>query len=253
MTAFTHLARAALLGGALWAATAPQGSAQTAVAPAELADTLEGYAVWVGDSRGRLATLELSTGRVEIVGRMAQVMTDIAFSPDGRLYGVSFTAFYEIDPQTAEIELLMRHGVPCGNALAVDANGQAYVMGCSGGTLARLDPENGDGEIIATLGVASSGDLAFVGGELLLAARGRGGDQLVAIGAKTGEARVIGPFGKSQVYGLVADGAGRVFAGAGETAYLVDTDTGELTAISRFGGQGLSDSYGWALERQPVS
>lgn len=244
---------AALLSAALSIGSVGGASAQSVVAPADTIRSLEGYAVWIGDNRGRLATLELATGRVEIVGRMAEVMTDIAFSPDGRLYGVSFTGFYEIDPQTAEIELLMRHGVSCGNALAVDSLGLAYVMGCNGGTLTRLDPVAGEGAVISNVGFASSGDLAFVDGQLMLAATGPGGDRLVAIDAKSGEAREVGRFGVGAVYGMVADGAGRVFAGAGDAAYQVDVATGRLTEISRFGGQGLGQTYGWALERQPVS
>lgn len=220
---------------------------------------LAGLTVWLGDSRGALATFELATGRVEVIGRMRVVMTDIAFAKDGRLFGVSFSALYEIDPQTADVRAIAPHGVPCGNALAIGPDDWAYVMGCSSGLLARIDPDSGVTEPVVRLPFNSSGDLAFADGALMLSAGGRTGDRLVEIDLATRRAREIGPFGVFGVYGLVADASGRLFAGAGQAAYRVDPATGRLTEVSRFGGgrglslaaRSLGQTYGWALAASP--
>ena len=44
-------------------------------------------------------------------------MTDIAFSPSGELFGVTFTHLYRIDPTTAVSELIGSLGIDAFNAL----------------------------------------------------------------------------------------------------------------------------------------
>ena len=47
----------------------------------------------VHDGNGGLATVDVITGDVSLIGNMGIVMTDIAFDPTGALYGLSFGGF----------------------------------------------------------------------------------------------------------------------------------------------------------------
>ena len=55
---------------------------------------LSGPVLYVHDNAGKLATLDATTGSIDIIGDMGITMTDIAFSPTGDLYGISFGRFY---------------------------------------------------------------------------------------------------------------------------------------------------------------
>ena len=58
---------------------------------------LSGPVLYVHDNAGKLATLDATNGDVDIIGNMGVTMTDIAFSPTGDLYGISFGRLYSIE------------------------------------------------------------------------------------------------------------------------------------------------------------
>ena len=55
----------------------------------------------VDDSAGVLGKVDVVTGAVTLVGSTGVVLTDIAFGPDGSLYGIDLGSLYKIDPDTA--------------------------------------------------------------------------------------------------------------------------------------------------------
>ena len=66
----------------------------------------------VDDSAGNLGTVDVATGNATVIGNMGVTMTDIAFSPSGQLFGLTFTGFYSINPTTAAATFIGNHSVP---------------------------------------------------------------------------------------------------------------------------------------------
>ncbi|WP_020161450.1 SMP-30/gluconolactonase/LRE family protein [Methylobacter marinus] len=160
-------------------------------------------------------------------------MTDIAFLPDGKLFGVTFTRLVAIDTVTRQGEFV---GDIIGeaylseerwiNALAASVDGQLYAA-TRDGELLTIDTETGQGNKVGVYGndLGSSGDLVFLpNGTLYGTARQlntleEATDLLIRIDPHSGQAEIIGDIGFKQVFSLavgprdellgVADGNGR--------------------------------------------
>lgn len=109
-------------------------------------------------------------------------ITDIAFTPDGKLYGVnSIGALYELDPLTAAATWV--HTFPNGPAAfytsaTADENGIIYVAGRNG-VVRTFDPATGVEGLIGWVNFdGAAGDLTFVNTQLVMAANT---NQMVAI------------------------------------------------------------------------
>jgi len=160
-------------------------------------------------------------------------ITDIAFLPDARLFGVTFTRLVIINTVTKKTGFV---GGIIGkeylseerwiNALAASADGQLYAA-TRDGELLTIDTETGKGTKVGVYGndLGSSGDLVFLpDGTLFGTAKrlntlGETTDLLVRIDQNSGQADIIGDIGFKQVFGLavgprdellgVADGNGQ--------------------------------------------
>src|SRR5688572_2383789 len=99
--------------------------------------------MFVHDSIGNLATVDVVTGNVSLIGNMGVIMTDIAFDPTGTLFGLSFSTFYSINPNTAAVTPRGFHSVPGGNALVFATNRTLYAAGASSTALFTINPANG--------------------------------------------------------------------------------------------------------------
>lgn len=93
---------------------------------------------------------------------------DIAFLPNGKLYGQTWSAIYEVDTNTAATTLVMN--VSSGNSLAGGSNGKLYAV--SGTTLREIDPSVPSSTVLGTVNCGSGGDLAFFDDTLYLACSG---------------------------------------------------------------------------------
>ena len=214
-----------------------------ASAPSDAQNVTELY---VHDAQGQLAVVDVDNGQVTFVGDMGVVMTDIAFAADGRLFGLDFTAFYEIDRRTAETTLIGNHGIPGGNALVFAADGTLYGMGSSSTQLFEVDPASGAATALGDVGELSAGDLAFHGGELYLATLAHT-LLLIDVGPPA-SGDEVGAFGFSNVYGLATSDAGVLYGVAGTDIFTVDPTTGAGTFLSDYSGQGLDVSYGSSFQ-----
>ncbi|MEL6979261.1 MAG: hypothetical protein AAGM38_11345 [Pseudomonadota bacterium] len=215
--------------------------------PRALATEQPAPRIWMHDALGRLGVLDLETGAFRKIAVMTEVLTDLAFAPDGRLFGISFSHLYEV-ARDGDLRRIGRHGVPCGNALEIGPDGVAYAMGCSSDGLYALDLESGDSEQLFGVGFPSSGDLAWRGGALMLAARDGASDALVEIDVERGRATMIGAFGVGRVYGLVTGPGGRLYAGSGAQYFEVDAFSGRAHLLGAYAKAGFSEIYGWAIE-----
>lgn len=209
---------------------------------AGIGSAMAGPVMHVHDSQGNLATVDVATGAVSVIGNMGVVMTDIAFNSSGNLYGISFTGLYSINAGTGTASFIGNHGVSGGNALVFSSSGTLYAAGNTTTGLFSLNTATGAGTTLGNTGFASGGDLAFYGGELYLASSG---NQLIHIdlGNLAGSASV-GSFGVSSVFGLATGDNNVLYGVAGTTVYTVNAATGAASSPISYGGQGLGQAFG---------
>lgn len=206
--------------------------------------------MYVDDSNGRLATVNVETGAVNPIGSMGTLMTDIAFDPKGHLYGISFSGLYSINPQTAAASFIGNHSIAGGNALVFASDGKLYGAGGSTSSLYEINPSTGTSTNLGNIGFASGGDLAFNDGHLYLASTS---NQLVDVNLNSPfDTTSVGGFGVAGVFGLATGDDDVLYAVANTTIYTVDTATGLLTNPVNFGGSGVSAAYGQSFFSEAV-
>lgn len=223
-----RMAGAAVAAAAVWVGTARAA---------------RGQVLYIDDAFNRLGTVNVVTGAVNVIGSMGgDVITDIAFSPTGQLYGLSFSRLYRIDRSSAAVTLIGTHGIPGGNALVFGTDGTLYGAGASSTDLYRLDPTSGAATSLGSVGYASAGDLAFNAGSLYLSSST---DQLVRVtlGGTVG-GTLVGDFGFSAVFGLATAANGVLYGVASTDIFAVNTATGVGTAVRDYRGAGLTGANG---------
>lgn len=210
--------------------------------------------LWIHDSTGNLGTYNIASDTVNVIGDMGVVMTDIAFSPSGDLYGISFTNLYTINTSNASVTNIGSHGVAGGNALVFGSDGTLYAAGTSTTNLYSLNPTNGTPTLLGDMGFSSSGDLAFHNGAFYLSANTSPSDTLVLLSLSTFAGSAIGNFGFDNVYGLATADDALLYGLSGFDVFSVDVSTGSGTLIGNYSGGGLGVSYGssFITEAAPV-
>lgn len=215
-----------------------------------------GPIMYVSDSGGQLGTVDVATGAATVIGNITgsggAAMTDIAFAPNGDLYGLTFTGLYRINPTTAAATFIGNHSISGGNALVFGSDGTLYGAGGGSTSLYTINITTGVGTSLGNMGFASGGDLAFNGGNFYLASTG---DQLVKIDLNNiSNTSAVGNFGVTAVYGLATGDNGILYAVADTNAYIVNTATGAATTPVSFSGHGLLYAFGQSFyaEAKPV-
>ena len=200
--------------------------------------------LWVGDQLGKLGTVDVATGTVSVVGSMGSVMTDIAFSPTGNLYGVDLGNFYSINATTGVSTLIGSLGTSV-NSLVFDASGTLYAANKS---LYTINVGTGAATLVGNGGTSysSSGDLAFVGGNLYLSSVGIG-DNLMRLDSATGVGTLVGSIGFSSVFGLATDNNINLYGMSGTQVINVNVSTGAGSLLLDYGGKGLGAVWGSAF------
>lgn len=197
-------------------------------------------ALYMEDLSSNLYTVDAASGTATLVGPIGiSNVTDIAFE-GFTLYGITFSEFLLIDPDTGAGSIVGSLGWSDMNALAVASDRTIYAAGFSSGDFISINPITGVGTIIGNYGsgLTSSGDLAFDSGGTLYASVKRSGytnDWLATIDLGTGEATLIGEIGYVDVFGL---------SFKDETLYGVTTD-GQLLEIDTFSGAGTLVGVNW--------
>jgi hypothetical protein len=201
--------------------------------------------MYVHDSTGNLATVNVQTGQVNLIGNLGVVLTDIAFDPSGNLYGVSFTALYSVNKANAQTTLIGNHSITGANALVFAGDGTLYSAGTSTTNLYTINVATGVGTSLGSMGFASGGDLAFNSGNLYLASAA---STLVLIDLlNLSNTTQIGAFGVPSVFGLATGDDGVLYGVAGTQIFSVNTATGAATNPVNYGGQGLGTAFGQAF------
>ncbi len=201
--------------------------------------------LYIVDEAGVLGRVDVGTGAATVIGNTGVILTDIAFDPNGRLFGLSLDRFYEIDPNTGGAKDLGAHGVPLANALVIDPNGTIYAAGYGSTWLYTLDPNSARATPFRDIGRLAWGDLALRNGMLYLTAWP---NDLVRLDlAGTGPATLVGSFNLSNLYGMDAlDGV--LYGAAGTVLYTIDPNTVQPTRVCDYTGQGLGAAWGAAAQ-----
>jgi len=213
---------------------------------------LAGPVMYVDDSRGNLGTVDVATGAAVTIGNMGVVMTDIAFSPTGNLYGISFNSLYSINATTAVATLIGNHSIACGNALVFATDGTAYAAGCQTTSLFSINTGTGASTNLGNMGFSSGGDLAFNSGSLYLASSG---NELIDIDlGNLANTSSVGSFGVGNMFGLATGSNGVLYGVSGTNVYTINTATGAASSPVSFASQGLTDAFGQSFfaEAAPV-
>lgn len=197
-------------------------------------NVVAGDLLWLSDTSNMLGTVDVETGSVSLVGNTGVFLSDIAFSPSGDLYGISFSNLYSVNKVTAAITLIGAHGMTSSpNALVFDSDGTLYAAGSS---LYTLNTATGASSLVGAIGFQSSGDLAFVNSKLYLSATG--GDRLVEVNPNTGQGSLIGSIGFPNVYGLATPDNVSLFGLSGNSVIAIDATSGAGSFLADFSPSG---------------
>ncbi len=217
-------------------------------APERVASEATGPLIWVADAYGKLATVDSVNGSVKVKGAMGVVMTDIAFAPSGKLYGVSFTDFYLINPKTAKVKKIGRLGPTGINALFCPLVNNCLAHSFSQAQLYRINPVTGAATPVgSTSPFYSAGDLVKARGAFYLASTDR---RLVRLNPATGAVLGSVSHGLTNLYGLASIGAGKDFGFAGTGFYRLNLANGASKLVRNLAGTGLVSIYGATFKGQ---
>lgn len=163
----------------------------------------------VADVGGILHTVDAATGGVSVLGNTGIIMADIAFDPNGQLYGISEDKLYRIDTTSAVTisspQLIGTTGINAWS-LVFGADGTLYAATTE---LYEISTANGQANLIGSGGYAyganaftgHTGDLAFIGDQLYLTSARTDFDaltayeELIAIDPTNGQGTLIGNLG----------------------------------------------------------
>ena len=183
------------------------------------------------DDVGNVLDVRLPSGVTKVVGPSGVGLTDIALAPDGRLFGVDFSAASEIDATTGRATRLSTSTLMNINAMDAAPDGTIYVAG--GQSLYTLDLASGAWVTVMSFSQGqSSGDLAFVNGRLLLTISYYApNDYLLELDPVAHTSRIVGDTGYACIYGLAAYGPKLYGMTCTGQVLSLDTDTGQGTVL----------------------
>jgi hypothetical protein len=193
------------------------------------------------------------------------VMTDIAISPTGALYGVdgfstTNSSLYRINPFNANATLVGGLGTNV-NSLVFGLDGKLYA---ANNELWTINTASGAAHEIGNAGSTyiSDGDLAFLHGNLYLTGCTKapidcGTTHLIGLDPSSGAGVDLGDTTFNQMFGLAANDvtlfalSGDVTANADKFLYTINPATGNATQSVAFGGDSIGPIYGAALAPVP--
>ncbi|MFP5392351.1 MAG: PEP-CTERM sorting domain-containing protein [Gammaproteobacteria bacterium] len=205
--------------------------------------------LYVNDVNGSLGTVDVATAHVSIIGNTGQWLTDIAFDPNGNLYGITFNQLFSLNKQTGAATLVGNLNTSL-NSLVFGSDGTLYGANQA---LYTINTTTGAASLVGSGGAAysSSGDLAFAGGALYLTSGP--GDRLIKLDTATGAGTDVGAVGYSQVYGLASDDGQHLYGVAGTQVLEINPQTGAGVVVADYASQGLWSANGSAFLSEAVT
>lgn len=129
-----------------------------------LTQIVVGQNIFVSRSNGSIYKINPTNCTSTLIGT-GPTYVDIAFLPNGKLYGQTWGAIFEVDTNTAANVQVVTGG--SGNSLVGAPNGKLYSV--QGNSLKEIDVVAGTITTIGTVNCSSGGDLAYFNGSLYLA------------------------------------------------------------------------------------
>ncbi len=185
-----------------------------------------------------LMEIDLPEGTVHTLGVLPVPLTDIALAPDGTLYGAIPGELDRVDYVLGTSTRVV--DVP-GRFVSLDVSPDGRFYGAANDRVYRIDVVTGTRTEVARLpfGYESSGDVAFVEGELLATANRMASmdDVLVHVPLDGTASEIIGSIGHRCVWGLAPFGA--LLYGLTCTGDLlsIDPTTGRATVLAHPGAE----------------
>jgi hypothetical protein len=173
----------------------------------------------------------------------ADIMTDLAFCPDGKLWAISSTGLYRIDPNTGAATFVESHGIPVGNALTCSTDGTLYAAGNMSTSLYTINTFTGAITALpGDLGMVSDGDLAFDNGTLYLIGLNDDGQVLARISlGSTISATPVATLSLSGVaWAMDMDSTGRLIVAANQSLYQINPINGAASLLSSYTGHSIA-------------
>ena len=174
-----------------------------------------------------------------LVGSFAPVtgMLDLAFHPNGNLYGINANDFYQIDTTSGAVTYIGTHGTGV-TALTSDNNGNMYAA-TSGGNFYTMDITTGLATLIGVMGTGAAGDLAFFDGDLYLADINGELFQVDPANPAGGGSIGIMNLGSGVPYGLISTGTTcqvtQFLAGGNGALFFVNPNNAQTTLVCNVG------------------
>lgn len=172
---------------------------------------------------------------------VADQITDLAVTPNGALYAVSFTSLYSVNKTTGKATYVAGVSGSGNNALTFLPGGDLLAADSSG-DLKKLSPSSGTVTPVGNFGagLSSSGDLVAVASGTLYgvsstAAGGgdaSGNNLLIRVDAASGAATVVGPIGYGSVWGLAYVNATVIGFTTSGQILKIDPQTGAGTLLA---------------------
>jgi Ca2+-binding RTX toxin-like protein len=166
------------------------------------------------------------------VGQMSFQMTDLALSPSGKLYGISFDSIFIIDPVTAEVQFVSTHSLQGANGLFIAPNGTAYAGSFSTGGIYKMNLSTGEVALLpkSDLEIRSAGDITMLNSELIIATVDQ---RLVRVNLDTGATIGEVSHGIANLYGITTVG-NTLFGVADGQLWKLDAYTGAKALFSDY-------------------
>lgn len=204
--------------------------------PASTCNCVPSNTLWTANAAGELYWANTQTGVETRVGAMGQVMTDLTWTPDGKLYGLDFNGnIYEISPATAiPTYRFTVPGFNAANAMTADMEGNLYVAGQT--TLVQYSPQLN--RVTMTLNLpptaVSGGDLAFSGGFLYLACSNNNIAKIDVVNQKVDVLPITGlpPF--AAIFGIVSSADGSLYLSGSIEIFKLNPTTMQASNYFQF-------------------
>ena len=204
--------------------------------------------IYFSDSIGRLATVDVDTGVVDVIGLTGIAFTDLAFAPSGELFGITADNAYTIDIETGEATYV--GALPVGNmgGAVFGIDGSLYTASFGNDTLVRIDPATG--AVIGTTqtGYVNEGDLFYRDGVLHMNSTN---NEIVALSPSLTSGTALFDYGTLNITGLANTVDGRVFGFASNRLYEFDLDTGTVSVVANISG--VSGIQGAATQQEVLN
>lgn len=142
------------------------------------------------EASSQLYSIDPDSGATTLVGAMGvSFMTDLAFSPNSQLFGITFTSLYSVNRSTGAATPIGSLGVSNMVGLDFATDGKLYGVSQTSGEFYRIDPASGAATLLFSTPFSYVGDVAYFGGSLFYASATFGdGSHLIAIDAGVGSA-----------------------------------------------------------------